>query len=332
MTDPKLILGTYHYEHTDGLFDGSVDVAGFDADVRTEQLASDLFHRMIDGEYHAAELGLTYFLQMWDTKESPFLALPIFPNRNFRHAAVFVRADGGIDKPQDLAGKTVGEFALWGSDPGVWVKGVLADEFGVTPDQCSWVIGGTNFPIPSFDWVPQPVPANISVRHAGDDETLGAMLLSGEIDALISVDVPHEVLESDPRVRRLWVDYEAVERDYYRRTGIFPMMHVVAIRKDYLAEHPDAPEAIYDAFLQAKNDKADYYRGQATKQHMALMTPWFSEHFAENLQTLGEDWWPYGVAKNRTAINTFLRYAHEQGLVTELLTSDDIFVPSVLKS
>lgn len=329
MTEPKLTLGTYHYEHTDALFDGSVGVEGFDAEVRTEGLVSDLFHHMIQGEYHAAELGLTYFVRMWDTAESPFLALPIFPNRNFRHASVFVRADSGIDEPQDLAGRTVGEFALWGHDPGVWMKGILADEYGVTADQCSWVIGGTNFPIPEFEWVPQPVPDNVAVRHAGDGETLGAMLLSGEIDALISVDVPQEILSGGPRVRRLWVDYEAVERDYHRRTGIFPMMHVVAIRKDYLADHPQASKAIYDAFLQAKDAKAAYYRAQASKQHMALMTPWFSELFAENLRTLGEDWWPYGVEKNRIAVDTFLRYAHEQGLVQDLLTCEDIFVPSL---
>lgn len=332
MTEPKLTLATTHYEHADALFDGSVKVAGFDAEVRTEGLASDLFHNMIDGDYHAAELGLTYFLRMWDTGQSPFLALPIFPARNFRHSSIFVRADSGIERPEDLAGKTTGEFVLWGNDLGVWMKGVLADEFGVTPDQCKWVIGGTNFPIPSFDWVPQPVPANVEVRHAGDDETLGAMLLSGEIDALLSVDVPKEIFEGDPRVRRLWVDYEQVERDYYRRTGIFPMMHVVAIRKDYLADHPDAPTAIYDAFLQAKDDKAAYYRSQALKQHMRVMTPWFSELFAENRALLGEDWWPYGVAKNRTAIDTFLRYHHEQGLSKNLLTSEDIFVPSLLES
>lgn len=109
-------------------------------------------------------------------------------------------------------------------------------------------------------------------------------------------------------------------------------MHVVAIRKNYLAEHPEAPKAIYDAFLQAKNDKAAFYRNQASKQHMSVMTPWFSELFAENLHTLGDDWWPYGVEKNRTAIDTFLRHAHEQVLVRELLTSADIFVPSLMET
>jgi ABC-type nitrate/sulfonate/bicarbonate transport system substrate-binding protein len=331
MAEPKLLLGTYRYEHTDALFDGSVRVGGFDTEMRTEGLASDLFHRMIDGEYHAAEFGLTYLVRMWDAG-SPFMALPIFPNRNFRHSSVFVRADSGIERPQDLAGRTVGEFALWGHDPGVWMKGILADEYGVRPDQCTWVIGGTDFPVPEFGWVPQPVPKNVAVRHAGEGETLGAMLISGEIDALISVDVPKEILAGDPRVRRLWVDYETVERDYYRRTGIFPMMHVVAIRKDYLSDHPQAARAIYDAFLAAKDQKAAHYRRQASKQHMAVMTPWFSELFAENLRTLGEDWWPYGMAKNRTAVDTFLRYAHEQGLVRDLLTAEDIFVPALRES
>ncbi len=332
MTEPQLTLATTHYEHTDALFDGTVKVAGFDTELKTEGLMSDLFAKMAQGEYHAAEFGLAYFMRMWDTDQSPFLALPIFPARNFRHSSIFVRADSGIERPEDLAGKTIGEFGIWGTDLGVWMRGVLADEFGITPDQSKWVIGGTNFPIPSFDFVPQPVPANVEVRHAGDDETLGAMLLSGEIDALISVDVPKEIFEGDPRVRRLWVDYETVERDYYRRTGIFPMMHIVAIRKDYLADHPDAPKAIYDAFLQAKDDKAAYYRSQAFKQHMQVMTPWFSELFAENRQLMGEDWWPYGVEKNRTAVDTFLRYCHEQGLSKNLLTSEDIFVPALLDS
>lgn len=330
MPHPKLTLATYRYEHTEALFDDTVTVDGFDTDVRTEALASDLFHNLIDGRYDAAEFGLTYFTRMWDTDDSPFLALPIFPNRNFRHSSIFVGADSGIESPQDLAGKTIGEFALWGHDPGVWMKGILRDEYGVSPDQCRWVVGGTDFPIPSFDWLPQPVPEGIDVRHAADGQTLGSMLLDGDIDALVSVDVPKELLAGSSRIRRLWPAYESVERDYFSRTGIFPMMHVVAIRKDYLAAHPGAARAIYEAFLAAKNQRADWYRTQASKQHMGVMTPWFSSLFAANRELLGDDWWPYGVERNRTAIDTFLRYSHEQGLSKTLLTSADIFVPDLL--
>jgi 4,5-dihydroxyphthalate decarboxylase len=211
----------------------------------------------------------------------------------------------------------------------VWPKGILADDYGVTPDQCRWIIGGTNHPIPSFDWIPQPVPTGVDVRHAAHGETLGAMLEVGEIDALISVDVPQALLDGSPKLARLFPDYRTVEREYYRRTGIFPPMHVIAIRKE-LARQPGLPWAVYRAFTEAKDIPMRQYRDGAAKQHMALMTPWFSELFAENRRLFGEDWWPYGVEANRTAIDTFLRYHYEQGLSTRQLTTEDIFVPDLL--
>ena len=330
MTGRKLKVGTYRYEHTEPLFDGRVAIDGVDAALDTAPLISDLFQRMAQGELDISEFGLTYFLRAFDLDDSPFLALPIFPNRNFRHSALFVNTDSGIEKPQDLAGKTVGEFALWGHDPGVWMKGILAEDYGVTPDQMSWVIGGTDHPIPAFDWIPQPIPDGIDVRHAGPGQTLAAMLEEGEIDALLSVDVPQSLIDgSTKKIRRLFPDYELVERDYYRRTGIFPMMHVVAIRRELAAE-PGLVESVYRAFSQAKEIVQDQYRAGAAKQHMAVVTPWFSELFAENRELLGEDWWPYGLGANRKAVDTFLRYHHEQGLSKRLLTSDDIFVPELL--
>ncbi|WP_460524324.1 substrate-binding domain-containing protein [Humibacter antri] len=330
MTRVSLTIGGYRYEHTRALFDGAIPIQGVDATFATSALISDVFHQMAVGELDVAEYGLTYFLRSWDTDESPFLALPIFPNRNFRHEALFVSERSGIERPEDLAGKTIGEFALWGHDPGVWMKGVLAEEYGVSPQQCRWVIGGTDIPIPSFDWIPQPVPEGVDVRHAPDGVTLASMLESGEIDALLSVDVPKAVLEGSTTIRRLFPDYPAVERDYYERTGIFPMMHVVAIRKEVVAEHPEVARAIYDAFLAGKDQTEKWYLDQASKQHMGVVSPWFSSLFADNRRLLGDDWWPYGVARNRKAVDTFLRYHHEQGLSRKLLTSDDIFVPSLL--
>ncbi|QMU78351.1 4,5-dihydroxyphthalate decarboxylase [Streptacidiphilus sp. PB12-B1b] len=331
MPDLDLTIGTYLYEHTAALIDGTVAIEGVDATFETAPLISDTFRRMVQGDFDVAELGLTYFLRTFDLDDAPFLALPIFPNRNFRHSALFVNTAAGIEKPQDLAGRTIGEFALFGHDPGVWMKGILAEDYGVSPDQCRWVIGGTDHPIPSFDWIPQPVPAGVDIRHAADGQTLGAMLEAGAIDALLSVDVPRAFLDGSRRITRLFPDYEPVERAYYRRTGIFPMMHLVAIRKE-LAQRPGLVQAIYRAFAQAKDVTAQKYRAGAAKQHMAVMTPWFSELFAENRNLLGEDWWPYGLAANRKAVDTFLRYHHEQGLSKHLLTSQDIFVPGLLDS
>jgi 4,5-dihydroxyphthalate decarboxylase len=325
----ELTIGTYRYEHTEALFDGRVRIDGVDATLETEPLVSDLFRHMLEGRYDIAELGLTYFLRTFDLESAPFLALPVFPNRNFRHSAIFVNTEAGIEKPQDLAGKTIGEFALFGHDAGVWPKGILSDEYGVRVDQCRWVVGGTDHPVPAFDWLPQPVPDGVRVRHAADGQTLGAMLESGEIDALISVDVPQALLRGSTRIARLFPDYEEVERDYYRRTGIFPPMHLVAVRKE-LAHRTEVLRSVYRAFVEAKDLAERAHREDARKQHMSLVTPWFSSLFERNRALLGEDWWPYGLGANRKAVDTFLRYHHEQGLSRRLLTSEDIFVPEFL--
>jgi hypothetical protein len=330
MSTIPLTVGVYAYEHTEPLFDGRVTIDGVDADLRTAPLVSDLFHDMATGRLDVAEFGLTYFLRTFDADEPPFLALPVFPNRNFRHEALFVHAGSGIRTLGDLAGKTVGEFALWGHDPGVWMKGVLADEYGIRPQDISWVIGGTDHPIPPFDWIPQPVPDGVRVRHAGDGQTLSAMLETGEIDALLSVDVPRSLLDgSSTTIRRLFPDYAAVERDWYRRTGIFPMMHAVAIRRELAAE-PGLAASLYRAFTAAKQIVQDRYRADAAKQHMSVITPWFSDLFERNRELLGEDWWPYGLAANRTAVDTFLRYHYEQGLSRRRWAPEDIFVPELL--
>jgi 4,5-dihydroxyphthalate decarboxylase len=173
------------------------------------------------------------------------------------------------------------------------------------------------------------VPEGVDVRHAAEGETLGAMLESGEIDALISVDVPQALLNGSTKIARLFPEYESVERDYYRRTGIFPAMHIVAVPRE-LATQNDLMLSIYRAFCEAKELTQQKYRNGALKQHMGVITPWFSKHFEENRQLLGEDWWPYGLEANRKVVDTFLRYHHEQGLSRRLLTSEDIFVPEFL--
>ncbi|OIK25449.1 4,5-dihydroxyphthalate decarboxylase [Streptomyces malaysiense] len=325
----RLRIATYAYEHTEALLDGRVPVDGVDADFETASLVSDIFRRTVEGHYDVAEYGLTYFLRTFDLHDSPFLALPVFPNRNFRHSSVFVNTASGIERPQDLAGRTIGEFALFGHDPGVWIKGIFSDEYGLTPDQSRWVIGGTDRPISAFDWVPQPVPEGVDVRHAADGETLGAMLESGEIDALISVDVPQALLSGSTRIARLFPDYECVERDYYRRTRIFPAMHIVAVPRE-LATQTDLMTSLYRAFCEAKDIAQQKYRDGALKQHMGLVTPWFSRHFEQNRSLLGADWWPYGLGANRKVLDTFLRYHHEQGLSKRLLTSEDVIVPALM--
>lgn len=331
MSDHELRVGVYPYEHVRALFDGTVTVDGVRASFTGARIVTEIFKAMIvDRAFDVAELGWTYYLRTLDLDDPPFLALPIFPNRQFRHSAIYVNTASGITGPRDLAGRTVGEFATYGHDAGFWPKGILADEYGVTPGQSRWVIGGLDFPMDPVDFVPFLHPADVDVTRAPQGKELGQMLDDGEIDALISADVPRCVLDGSPRVARLFGDHAAVERDYYRRTGIFPAMHTVVVRRDLLTERPGLVRAVHEAFGRAKDATMDRYRAQRVFNNMDLPVPWFSRLLDDDRALLGDDWWPYGVAANRTMVDTLLRYHHEQGLSARRLTCEDVFVPELL--
>jgi 4,5-dihydroxyphthalate decarboxylase len=254
----------------------------------------------------------------------------VFPNRQFRHSAIFVNTASGITTPQDLAGKLVGEFAMYGHDAGVVAKGVLSDEYGVTPEQSRWVVGGFDWPMAPFDFVPQLHPADVEVTRAPEGKALGPMLEAGELDAMISADVPQCVLNNSPRVARLFPDYKAVERDHYQRTGIFPIMHTIVVRRDLLADHPGLAKAVYRAFCDARDIAVDRYRTGRTFNHMTINVPWINELVETNSRLFPGNGWPYGIESNRTTIDAFLRWHFEQGLSEQRLTCEEIFVPDLL--
>lgn len=331
MPELKVKVGCREYDRTRALFDGTAKIGGVDASFESAPIVSEIFERMV--RHHAfdvAELGLTFYLRTLDFEDPPFIALPIFPARHFRHSAIFINTSSGIDRPQDLAGKTIGEFATYGHDAGVWPKGILADDYGVTPDQCRWIVGGTNWPMAPLDFIPFLHPADVDVTPAPEGKALGPMLEAGLIDALISAQVPQCVLDGSPRVAPLFPDYQSVERDYFSRTGIFPIMHTVVVRKDLLAQHPHLAQAVYRGFCDAKDLAVqDYQRGRVD-QHMAVMVPWFTALYEGNSRLLRDDWWPYGVQANRETVDTFLRYFFEQGLSKRRLTCDEIFAPELI--
>ena len=232
MSARTLDIAFWNYDRVRALSDGAVKIDGVETRFHTARIVPQIFEAMIrQRAYDVSELGLTYFLRTFADGPSPFLAIPIFPNRCFRHSAIFINTASGIERPEDLANRTIGELALYGHDAGVMPKGILADEFGFKPERNRWIVGGIDFPMDPIDFVAQPYPADVSVTMAPKGTDLGAMLEAGEIDALFSADVPRCVLQGSPKVRRLFPDYEAVERDYYRRTGIFPIMHTVVVTR-----------------------------------------------------------------------------------------------------
>ncbi|MEV0841940.1 hypothetical protein AB0I55_20570 [Actinocatenispora sera] len=332
MNELELRIGSFRYDHTEALFDGSVTVEGVRrTTMSTAPIMTEVFEGILRGQaVDVSELGLTFFLRALD-QGVPLVAIPAFPARVFRHSSVFVNTRSGIDGPADLVGKTIGEFGVYGQDSGVWIKGILADEYGFRPERNRWVIGGLETPLPKgFEFTTHPHPDNVGIGFAPPDRTLADMLDRGEIDALFTSNVPQPFLDGSPNVTRLFPDYEPVERDYYRRTGNFPMSHVVVARRELLETHPGLARAIYTAFHDAKEAGAERYRKFRRLYQSPVMLPWANALMEENDRLFGEDWWPYGVSANWTALDTFLRYHHEQGLSARRWTVEGIVAGDLL--
>lgn len=331
MSGTKLEIACWNYDRTRALADGAVAIEGVNATFHSARIVTEIFERMIrKREFDVSELGMTYFLRTMDHDDPPFVAIPVFPNRCFRHSAIYINKASGIERPEDLAGKIIGELAVYGHDAGVMPKGILSDDYGVRPEQCRWIVGAIDFPLQPIDFIPQPHPADVDVTWAAEGADLGKMLEAGEIDALISADVPKCVLEKSPKVGRLFEDYAGVERAYFQRTGIFPIMHTVVVRKELAAARPDIVKAVYKGFCDAKQVMTEQYVKGMTFNNMATMLPWFSKLIDEDRSLLGEDWWPYGMEANRKAVDTILRYHYEQGLTKRHLTCEDIFTKQLL--
>jgi hypothetical protein len=331
MTGRTLDVAFWDYDRTRALSDGRVEISGVATRFHSARIVPQIFEAMIrQRAYDVAELGLTYFLRTFADGPSPFLAIPVFPNRAFRHAAIYVSASSGIRHPEDLVDRTIGELALYGHDAGVMAKGILSDEFGFKPERNRWIIGGIDFPIDPIDFVPHPRPDEVLVTMASKDTDLGVMLEAGEIDALISADVPRCVLEGSPKVRHLFPDHEAVERDYYCRTGIFPIMHTIVVTRDLAEQEPEIVRAVYNGFWQAKDAASAGLTHAMTFNNMATMLPWLTNLLVRDRDLLGDDWWPYGMAKNCAAVDAVLRYHHEQGLTSRRLTAEEVFVPYLM--
>ncbi|WP_246281709.1 phosphate/phosphite/phosphonate ABC transporter substrate-binding protein [Fodinicola acaciae] len=294
--------------------------------MKTAATLPEIFEGMVrGGAYDVAELGLTFYLRSLE-QDPPYVALPIFPNRVFRHSCVFVNVHSGITGPADLTGRTIGEFGTYGQDSGVWAKGILMDEHGFRPEDNRWIIGGLEHPAPPFDFIPHPHPPQVDVSVAPAGRTLNRMLDDGEIDALFSANVPQCFLDRSPNVARLFADFEPLERDYHRRTGIFPIMHTIVIRRDLLRLAAE----VYRAFAEAKDAALERYRGARRLHQVQTMVPWMNALVERNATEFPDDWWPYGIAANRRTLETYLRYHYEQGLSTRRWKIEEIFATELL--
>jgi 4,5-dihydroxyphthalate decarboxylase len=324
MPSLSLSFACWDYDRVRPLADKSVRPEGVDLNF-LRIFPAETFQRMIKhGEFDLCEMGFKY-CEMAVGEDSPFVGIPIFPVRLFPHSLIFVNKKSGIKSPRDLIGKRVGEPYAYGHDAAIWARGMLNDEYGVPIDSVSYHIGAIDSGR-RRDFAPlKPPPGNIRIEKIGPDQTLDGMLESGEIDAMYCAMVPPSVLRRSPNVGLLFENYQEVEQQYFRKTGIFPIVHFIGIRRELYRQHKWLAQSLYKAFKEAKVQTEQFYKTQNGIMHRLFMLPWMTNLQEDVRSVMGEDWWPYGLEANRKAIETFLRYHHEQGFSQRLVKPDDLF-------
>lgn len=327
MSKLRMTLACWNYDRTWALMDGRVEPEGIDLNFLNFPVEETFFRMLRHHEFEVAEMSLSSYCVSLFTKEKPFIAIPVFPSRFFRHSCIYVNANSGIKEPKDLIGKRIGNPEYQMTAP-VWIRGILADEYDVPINSVTYYTGGEEEP-GRPEKLKLDLPPDIRVERIGATQTLSAMLESGEIDALYTARMPSSFRRSPDKVKRLFGDYVPVEQEYFRRTKIFPIMHTVAIKRSVYESNPWVAQALYKAFYRAQQETyEDLYQTAALK----FMLPWLTAHVEETRKEMGRDFWPYGFEVNRDTLNTFLRYSHEQGLSKELLTPEQLFAPETLES
>lgn len=311
------------YDRTHALFDGRARVDGVNL-ISTPLEPEEAFHRAFQSqEFDISELSMSSFTMLTSRGDSPYVGIPAFVSRLFRHSGIYIRTDRGIDHPSKLSGLTIGlpEYQITAC---VWIRGILADEYGVQTENVRWRQGGLEDP-GREERARIDLPPNIDLKPIPSDRSLSDMLERGEIDALISARAPSCYLRGAPNVDRMFPDFKTTEKDYFSRTGIFPIMHLIGIRRSIYERHPWVAVNLLKAFMESKTH-AMYELGQIG--HLFSTLPWSVAEFQDTVKLMGTDFWPYGVPDNKSVLEKFLGYHHKQGLSKRLVSVDELFAPS----
>jgi 4,5-dihydroxyphthalate decarboxylase len=328
---PITVAG-YQFDRFAALIDGTVEIEGCTTSYETQGIGDMNTHVFSGpGTREVTEIGLHPFMLAYANQNfRDYVLLPIFPLRLFRHKSVFIRTDSGIEKPEDLRGRTVATPG-YSSTSLTWIRGIFQDEFGVAPDDINWVVAAKDSSAKVAGKASKqenvfPDGLSVTVGPLGQDES--DLLVSGAVDALFHAAEPRGFIEGHPRIARLFPDSRSVEREYYARTGIFPIMHAIAIRRTVADEHPWLAKAVFDAFSKAKQASYSY---MTRLGWIDDMLPWYGQELAETRTLMGENFYSYGIAPNRKALEALFRYSHQQGLASRELTIEELFLPSSLE-
>jgi len=321
-----LSLACWDYDRTRALRDGTVSPEGIELNYLPLEVEETFFRQARYQEFQVSEMSLSSYVKTLDMDEPPFIAIPVFPSRFFRHSCIFVSAKSGIRTPGDLKGRRIGVPEYQMTAP-VWIRGILADEYGVKVEDVEFFSGGEEQP-GRVEKLKLDLPPHIRLQPIGPTQTLSRMLADGELDAMITARAPSTFYSEPESVKRLFPDFVDKEHEYLRRTKIFPIMHTVVIRRDVYEANRWIAQSLLKAFEQSK---AIALAALHQTHSMASMLPWQVAHVEEARREMGEDWWPYGVEANRHVLETFLRYHNEQGLSRRRYSPHEIFAPESLE-
>ncbi|MBI1201048.1 MAG: ABC transporter substrate-binding protein [Rhodopseudomonas sp.] len=314
-----ITIATWDYDRVRPLIDGRVRVEGCDVNYITMPVEECFERAYFHGEFEVAEIGFSPFLIALSRGPTPYVAIPAFLSRMFRHSATYIRTDRGINGPADLRGKRIGvpEYQM---SAVMWFRGYLQDEFGIAAKDINWVQAGLENP-GRRDKFPLNLPPGFPLVSR-NDTTLSKMLADGELDGVMSARTPSCFGKKHPQIRRLFPDYRSAERDYFKKTGIFPIMHALGIRRDIYDKHKWLAASLFKAFLQAKRiADAEFVETTALK----IGLPWVTAEYESTVEAMGPDFWSYGIEPNRNTLATMARYSYEQGLAVRQLSVEEMF-------
>jgi 4,5-dihydroxyphthalate decarboxylase len=317
-----LTIAISDYDHVRDFASGAVQADGIAANFLTLTIEEIFFRFTRFREWDVSEMSMGKYVALRSQGDASLTAIPVFPSRVFRHSSIYVRRDGPVRAPGDLKGRKIG-VPEWAQTAAVYSRGALMHQYGLKLQDVDWYQAGVNQP-GRAEKVKLALPAGTRLTPV-PDKSLDGMLLAGELDAVLSAHPPDSVERGDPRVVRLFEDYRAVEEAYWRDTGIFPIMHVVAIRSALLSQHPWVAGNLFKAFETAKRRSvARALEITATR----FPVPWVYDTAAKAQAQFGE-LFPYGVEPNRVTLEAFLAYAHEQGVCHRLVGIDELFPETV---
>ena len=327
MSKLQLSIAIGDYDRIQPLADGRVQIDGCDPVFMHLEPEEVFFRAFRQQAFDVCELSISTFCLRTARGDNPFVGVPVFPSRAFRHTAIYIRTDRGILKPQDLRGKRIGipEYQL---SANVWARALLLDDHGVDPSHIRWIQGGQE-QAGRIEKAGFTLPDGVHIEPAPEGKTLSGMLAAGEIDGLIAPRAPSCFMRGAPNVGWLFPDPQAAASDWYRRTGVFPIMHLLGVRRSLAEQHPWLPVALMKAFEAAKRLTME---GLADPAAPKVTLPFLDEQVRAARALMGDDYWPYGLEPNRVVLETFLDHHHRQGLSDRRLKPEELFHPSVTES